>query len=68
MYAGAEKMSCGESEFIQLHTHMCVYTGAEKMSFEQHADAIQSFDWNYNGSLYGTYCKDKKIRLIDPVY
>jgi coronin-1B/1C/6 len=45
-----------------------MYTGAEKMSFEQHADAIQSFDWNYNGSLYGTYCKDKKIRLIDPVY
>jgi WD40 repeat protein len=43
------------------------HSGAEKLSFEQHTDAIQSFDWNYNGSLYGTYCKDKKIRLVDPV-
>lgn len=32
----------------------------------QHSDLIQSLDWNYNGSLLVTSCKDKKMRLIDP--
>ena len=40
--------------------------GKEEFSFDAHPDAIQSFDWNYNGSLYCTYCKDKQIRLVDP--
>jgi coronin-1B/1C/6 len=43
------------------------HSGTEKCSFDSHPDAIQSFDWNFNGSLYATYCKDKQIRLIDPV-
>jgi len=32
----------------------------------QHTDIIQSVDWNPNGSLLASSCKDKKIRLIDP--
>jgi len=32
----------------------------------QHADIIQSCDWNENGSLLSTTCKDKKLRVIDP--
>jgi len=32
----------------------------------QHTDIIQSADWNKNGSLMATSCKDKKLRLIDP--
>jgi len=32
----------------------------------QHTDIIQSADWNRNGSLIATSCKDKKIRVIDP--
>jgi hypothetical protein len=38
----------------------------ERMCFPDHPDSIQSFDWNYNGSLYATYCKDKQARLVDP--
>jgi coronin-1B/1C/6 len=33
---------------------------------EGHADIIQSLDWNYNGSLIATTCKDKKARVFDP--
>jgi len=32
----------------------------------QHTDIIQSVDWNPNGSLLASSCKDKKIRLCDP--
>jgi len=32
----------------------------------QHADIIQSSEWNFNGSLIATSSKDKKIRIIDP--
>jgi len=32
----------------------------------QHTDIIQSADWNRNGSMIVTTCKDKKIRVIDP--
>jgi coronin-1B/1C/6 len=32
----------------------------------QHTDIIQSADWNRNGSLLSTTCKDKKLRIIDP--
>ena len=31
-----------------------------------HPDTIYSFDWNYDGSLIATTCKDKKIRVINP--
>eukprot|EP00286_Rhodomonas_abbreviata_P021268 CAMPEP_0181309598 /NCGR_PEP_ID=MMETSP1101-20121128/12098_1 /TAXON_ID=46948 /ORGANISM="Rhodomonas abbreviata, Strain Caron Lab Isolate" /LENGTH=410 /DNA_ID=CAMNT_0023416091 /DNA_START=185 /DNA_END=1413 /DNA_ORIENTATION=+ len=43
-----------------------VESGKEKGSFGDHPDAIQSFDWNFNGSRYATYCKDKQARIIDP--
>jgi len=31
-----------------------------------HTDIIQSADWNRNGSMLATSCKDKKLRTIDP--
>jgi len=31
-----------------------------------HTDIIQSADWNRNGSMLATSCKDKKVRIIDP--
>ena len=34
------------------------HNGTEQCSFEAFPVAIQSFDWNYNGSLNGTDCKD----------
>ncbi|PJF33035.1 MAG: hypothetical protein CUN57_03190, partial [Phototrophicales bacterium] len=27
---------------------------------------MQTMDWNYNGSLITSHCKDKKLRVIDP--
>jgi coronin-1B/1C/6 len=32
----------------------------------QHTDIIQSSEWNRNGTLIATTCKDKKLRIIDP--
>jgi WD40 repeat protein len=32
----------------------------------QHTDIIQSGEWNRNGSLIATSCKDKKLRILDP--
>jgi len=43
-----------------------IEAGAEKCSIDGHAGIIQSVEWNYNGSLLSTYCKDKKLRVIDP--
>ena len=43
-----------------------VEKGAAKCHVDGHADIIQSIDWNYEGSLIATACKDKKIRIIDP--
>jgi len=41
--------------------------GKDVLSIDaQHTDIIQSLDWNPNGSLAATTCKDKKLRLIDP--
>jgi polyhydroxyalkanoate synthesis regulator phasin len=34
-------------------------------NLEQHPDAIQSFQWNQQGNLIGTQCRDKKIRVFD---
>jgi len=40
--------------------------GTSPLSFDaQHADIIQSADWNENGSLSATTCKDKKFRILD---
>lgn len=33
---------------------------------EEHTDLITSVQWNLNGSLLTTMCKDKKMRMIDP--
>lgn len=35
-------------------------------SIEDHTDMLQSMEWNADGSLLGTTCKDKNIRLFDP--
>lgn len=40
--------------------------GLNIVTTEGHADIIQSLDWNYNGSLIATTCKDKKARVFDP--
>jgi len=39
--------------------------GAEKQNIECHPQLVQSLDWNYNGDLLLTSCKDKKLRIID---
>jgi len=31
-----------------------------------HGGIIQSLEWNYDGSNIVTYCKDKKLRVVDP--
>jgi len=36
------------------------------MQITGHPDTIYSFDWNLDGSLIATTCKDKKIRVINP--
>jgi len=41
--------------------------GTASLSIDaQHTDIINSSDWNSNGSLLVTTCKDKKIRVVDP--
>ncbi len=34
-------------------------------SFDAHPDFIQCLDWNFDGSLFATTCKDKNIRIVD---
>jgi WD40 repeat protein len=43
-----------------------VERGESKTDVAGHTDIIQSSAWNYNGSIYATASKDKKVRLIDP--
>jgi WD40 repeat protein len=43
-----------------------VEAGQTKFDISGHADIIQSSAWNYNGSLFSTASKDKKIRVVDP--
>lgn len=31
-----------------------------------HTDVINSMEWNWDGSLLATSCRDKKARVIDP--
>jgi len=41
--------------------------GAAFLSVDaQHTDLIQCADWNDNGSLLASTCKDKKLRVVDP--
>jgi coronin-1B/1C/6 len=43
-----------------------VEKGQEKHSIAGHTNIIQSCSWNYDGSLLVTFCKDHKVRVIDP--
>jgi len=43
-----------------------IETGQAKLDIAGHANIIQSVDWNRNGSLLCTSCKDKKVRVLDP--
>eukprot|EP00761_Pharyngomonas_kirbyi_P008516 gb/GECH01008527.1/.p1 GENE.gb/GECH01008527.1/~~gb/GECH01008527.1/.p1 ORF type:complete len:455 (+),score=92.75 gb/GECH01008527.1/:1-1365(+) len=43
-----------------------IENGAEKLSIDVHKNAIQSFDFNVDGSQMVTHSKDKKLRLLDP--
>jgi coronin-1B/1C/6 len=41
--------------------------GKDVLSIDaSHTDIIQSVDWNGNGSLLASTCKDKKVRILDP--
>ncbi|ORX53182.1 DUF1900-domain-containing protein [Hesseltinella vesiculosa] len=39
--------------------------GQERQEITGHTEIIQSFAWNYNGSLIATTCRDKKLRIFD---
>jgi coronin-1B/1C/6 len=43
-----------------------VEAGQSKFDIPGHADIIQSAAWNYNGTLFSTASKDKKVRVLDP--
>jgi len=43
-----------------------ITTGKAPVTVGGHADLIQSFAWNYNGSAFATSCKDKYCRIFDP--
>lgn len=38
----------------------------ERQSIGVHSENILSMNWNLDGSLLNTTCKDKKLRIIDP--
>jgi coronin-1B/1C/6 len=40
--------------------------GEPVKTIEVHDSPITDFKWNRNGSLCGTGCKDKKVRIFDP--
>lgn len=41
-------------------------TGQATQTIGGHTQLINSCEWNYNGSLLATACKDKKLRVLDP--
>jgi len=43
-----------------------ISTGDCKNTTTGHGGIIQSLEWNYDGSNLVTYCKDKKLRVLDP--
>lgn len=43
-----------------------VSRGVEAASYNDHPESIQAFDWNFCGSKYATYSKDKHVRIVDP--
>jgi len=48
---------------------ICIWnldTGDCEVEIKCHIDTIFSVDWNFDGSLIATSCKDKNLRIIDP--
>jgi coronin-1B/1C/6 len=43
-----------------------ISSGDAKSTTSGHGGIIQSMEWNYDGSRLVTYCKDKKLRIVDP--
>jgi hypothetical protein len=43
-----------------------VNNGENILNVEGHTGLITSCEWNYDGSLLATACKDKHLRIIDP--
>jgi len=43
-----------------------IETGQTRNEVGGHPDIIQSSSWDYNGTLYATASKDKKVRMLDP--
>jgi len=43
-----------------------VEKGQYKNNVEGHGNIIQCVGWNYEGSMFCTTCKDKKLRICDP--
>jgi coronin-1B/1C/6 len=43
-----------------------ISSGECKNTTPGHGGIIQSMEWSYDGSQLVTYCKDKKIRVLDP--
>lgn len=41
-------------------------TGESLITMDEHPDLIYNVSWNYNGSLFCTSCKDRRIRVCDP--
>jgi len=40
--------------------------GKEAINIDEHTDLPQSFEWNENGSLLFSACKDRYVRIFDP--
>eukprot|EP01062_Namystynia_karyoxenos_P012915 TRINITY_DN1464_c0_g2_i1.p1 TRINITY_DN1464_c0_g2~~TRINITY_DN1464_c0_g2_i1.p1 ORF type:complete len:450 (+),score=181.86 TRINITY_DN1464_c0_g2_i1:97-1446(+) len=38
----------------------------ERANIGVHSDNVLSVNWNLDGSLFNTTCKDKKVRIVDP--
>jgi WD40 repeat protein len=43
-----------------------ISAGEVKNTLAGHGGIIQSLEWSYDGSSLVTYCKDKKLRVLDP--
>jgi len=43
-----------------------ISTGTDALTVSGHGGIIQSCDWDYEGKLLTTFCKDKKLRVVDP--
>jgi len=42
-----------------------ITSGEEKSTFQGHGAIIQSLNWNYDGSILCSFCKDFKMRVFD---